>query len=142
MIIDKELTDYSSQDDVFSINLTSFDVYLRYHSWERGMTIERQDSMNWVQEYDDPDIPLLKLYDYYHQIDMDSPVHQYIQKIPVQVREHVSKFDYLQTSLLQCVSRSQRALEMLYESPVLLWIIANHLNGKPYSVKQLACFIT
>lgn len=134
MLLDKEITEYSSHDGLLYINMNPHvDVHLRYYPWKEGLIIERRNGSQWTREDDDPQISLITTV---HQ-NSDLPVNQYIKNIPPQIQQAVEKIQYLQTSMLQLASRSGKALEILYDAPLLLWMIAEHLKDKVWSINEI-----
>lgn len=134
MQLDKEITEYSSDDGLLYINLSPYtDVVLRYYPWKEGLAIERRDGERWTKENYDPQIPLVT---HIHQ-NSDLPVNNYIKDIPMQVQASVLKIDYLQTSILQLAAKSYKASELLCDAPVLLWMIADHLKNRDLSATAI-----
>ncbi|MFC1812588.1 PcfJ domain-containing protein [Thermodesulfobacteriota bacterium] len=124
MIIEREASRLDEGGN-FYIDLRPYqlDVYLKYLPWEDGLAVFRWDShtSKWFFEESDPDIPLVACF---NNCCEDVPIRTFVETIPADVRNAVSGFDYLQTTVLQWASCINRAGDLLLDVPVMLWMIA------------------
>jgi len=133
MILSQPFTNISEQDEFFIDIRKYLDVYLKYSPWENGLKIHRYYKGKWEIENRDPDLPLLNEA---HELDSNLPVHQFIKKIPEQIRSRLSTFNYLQTTMLQIAALSENARELISDIPILLWLIAEKLNKGEWSFEK------
>jgi|GEM_PF-4659202 len=119
------------------------DVHLKYGPWESNLPVFRWGNDAWQLEPHDPGIPLLHLTDITKP---DLPINQFAAAIPLNFRKKLSRFDYLQTTLLQWMARYEdRAAQLLNRCPLLLWMLAQFvlriLKSYPelHGTKYLTC---
>ena len=133
MILDQPFTQISS-DGNFYIDIRSrLDVYLKYSPWENGLNVFRYQNARWEPEHRDPDLPLVSEA---HVNSPDLPVYHFIKQIPENVRSRILSFNYLQTTMLQLAARSGKALELLVDIPILLWLIAEKYHNHNWSLEK------
>ena len=133
MILDQPFTQIA-HDGNFYIDIRShLDVYLRYSPWENGLNVYRRQNDQWEPDHRDPDLPLVSEI---HVNSPDLPVYHFIKQIPENVRSRILSFNYLQTTMLQLASRSEKALELLVDIPVLLWLIAEKFHLRNWSLEK------
>jgi hypothetical protein len=124
MFISKDISWLSENGRFLHIDMRPvLDVHLKYALWENGLTLYRQNCTGWEIENQDPNLPLLNPL---HESDPDLPVHVFIRSIPADIRNAVSRFDHLQTKLLQLLALSSAARDLLHDIPLLLWIVADY----------------
>jgi hypothetical protein len=133
MILDQRFTQISHDGNLFIDIRSRLDVYLKYSPWENGLHIYRHDSTRWEPENRDPDLPLVSEP---HLNSPDLPVYHFIKHIPKHVRSRILSFNYLQTTMLQLSARSEKALELLNDSPILLWLIAEKYHNRDWSLEK------
>jgi hypothetical protein len=133
MILDQPFTQIA-HDGNFYIDIRShLDVYLRYSPWKSGLNVYRRQNNQWEPELRDPDLPLV------NEIHVNSPnlpVYHFIKQIPENVRSGILSFNYLQTTMLQLASRSEKARELLVDIPVLLWLVAEKFHLLHWSIEK------
>ena len=89
------------------------------------MTICRRVNNNWKLEPWDPNISLIVPE---HFKEPESPVYQFIHKVPKQQRMGVAPYNYLQTKMLQLCAQRKEARQLLAKCPILLWLLAEYLE--------------
>lgn len=135
MFISKDISQLSENGHFLHINMRPLlDVHLKYASWKNGLTLYRQSGTRWEIENHDPDIPLLHPE---HLSDPDLPVYAFIRTIPADIRYAVSRFDHLQTKLLQLLAVSDAARDLLHDIPLLLWIVADYAQEPDVTISSL-----
>jgi len=131
MIIENEVSRFDKAGN-FYIDLRPYahDVCLKYSSWESGFNIFRWNNSiaDWVPENNDPDLPLLN----YFNLNIEKlPINDFVKTFPLCLVHAISKFNYLQTTLLQLSARDienidryiikiPNQLGFLYNTPVML----------------------
>jgi hypothetical protein len=133
MILDQPFTQITTDGNFYIDIRPLLDVYLKYSPWENGLNIYRLTNEKWEPEHRDPDLPLVSET---HINSPDLPVCHFIKHIPDNVRSLISSFNYLQTTMLQLCSRSEKALELLYDIPILLWLIAEKFHTRNWSLEK------
>lgn len=127
MIISKDISSLSKNDRYLYIDMRPhFDVMLKYAPWEDGLIIYRQTHNGWEVDNSDPNLPLLGDE---HETDLDLPVNQFIRSIPEDIRGIISRFDHLQTKLLQLLALSDAARDLIHDIPLLLWLAADYAQN-------------
>ena len=133
MILNQPFTQLSA-DGNFYIDIRScLDVYLKYSPWKTGLNIYRRQNNRWEPELRDPDLPLVSDA---HLNSPDLPVYDFIRQIPDAVRSRILSFNYLQTTMLQLAARTDKALDLLCDIPVLLWLIAEKYHHQSWSLEK------
>ncbi len=118
----------------FYIDIRShLDVYLKYSPWENGLKIYRCFENRWEPEDRDPDLPLVNEV---HVNSPNLPVYNFIKQIPHEIRSRILSFNHLQTTMLQLSARSEKALELLTDIPILLWLIAEKVHKRNWSMEK------
>ena len=133
MILDHPFTKISA-DGTFYIDIRSrLDVYLKYSPWKNGLNIYRYQGRRWTPEPRDPDLPLVSEV---HIHSPSLPVHHFIKQIPEAVQSKILSFNYLQTTMLQLAARTEKALDLLCDIPILLWLIAEKYHHRNWSLEK------
>ncbi|RJP47878.1 MAG: hypothetical protein C4548_00095 [Desulfobacteraceae bacterium] len=123
MLISKDISRLSDDGRYLYIDMRPrLDVYLRYAHWDEGLIVHRLDGNGWELENRDPNILLLTPE---HVSNVNLPVHAFIQSIPMDIRTTVTRFDHLQTKVLQLLAVSKAAKDLLQDIPLLLWLLAD-----------------
>ncbi len=133
MILDQPYTQISSEGDLYIDIRNRLDVYLKYTSWDNGLKVYRRHNGNWEPEDRDPDLPLISEA---HINSPNLPVYHFIRQIPENVRLQMLSFNYLQTTMLQMAAGSKKALDLLYDIPVLLWLVAEKYHSGEWSFEK------
>jgi len=133
MILDHPFTKISA-DGTFYIDIRSrLDVYLKYTPWGDGLNVYRHQERGWTPEPRDPDLPLVSEA---HIHSPALPVYHFIKQIPGAVRSKILSFNYLQTTMLQLAARTEKALDLLCDIPVLLWLIAEKYHHCDWTLEK------
>lgn len=133
MILDQPFTRLSAEGTFYLDIRPRLDVFLKYSPWTSGLHIYRRTNSQWIPEPRDPDLPLV------NEVHLNSsalPVYHFIRQIPEAARTNILSFNHLQTTMLQLAGRSERALELLYDIPVLLWLIAEKFHHRNWSLEK------
>lgn len=133
MFLEKEITKCSNNGHLYLDLRQHLDVYLKYSSWEAGLFLYRWNGSQWEPEYDDPNIPLIQPE---YENNPLFPIYDFIKAIPQDIRNKISIFDYLQTSLLQISSRCEASIDLLCDIPILLWIIVEAFQNEIISFEN------
>ena len=116
-----------------------FDALLRYGRWrENWVDIHRWSGRKWIPQVEDPCIALCRKFDHQNLL----PVNQYLKEIPGGIIDRASRFDYLQTTMLQALSMSKEAGEFFDSAPVLFWLIMEKLSPLFLKSKALSLFLS
>ncbi|PIP38991.1 MAG: hypothetical protein COX19_09650 [Desulfobacterales bacterium CG23_combo_of_CG06-09_8_20_14_all_51_8] len=135
MIISKDISCLSENDRYLYIDMRPhLDVVLKYAPWEDGLIIYRQTDSGWEIDNSDPNLSLLGPE---HETDPDLPVNQFIRSIPEDIRVIVSRFDHLQTKLLQLLALSDAARDLVHDIPLLLWLVADYAQNNDIFIDDI-----
>lgn len=102
----------------------------RYRNWPCGFQQERFEEGNWDPEEMDYGIPLLQLAT---QEKGESPVHQFLESIPLKVRDLVFPYRHCQSLMLTWICKSEAASQLLESAPNLLWLLIGTANEESWS---------
>ncbi len=133
MILNQPFTQISNDGNFYIDIRSSLDVYLKYTPWKNGLNIYRRQNAQWEPEHRDPDLPLVSEA---HVNSPDLPVYHFIKQIPENVRSRILSFNYLQTTMLQLTARSEKAMELFYDIPILLWLIAEKYHQQNWTLEK------
>ena len=133
MFLTKEITKIDSELNFYVDLRPHLDVCLKYEPWEKGLNVYRLNSFQWHYEKNDPNINLLNtIYSEYP----DLPVCSFTKRIPSKFHKLVSRFSYLQTTILQWNASLEVATDLFFDNPILLWILAHLYHCDSISMKE------
>ena len=107
----------------------------RYSSWISGLKAEVYQDEQWTEESFDLGLPLLSMS---IEESSASSFNAFLNKIPISIINSVKPFNYCQVMMLQWVSKSQHAEELLEHSPVLFWLIICEANEQSWAEATIA----
>ncbi len=135
MIISKDISWLSENDRYLYIDMRPhLDVVLKYSPWEEGLIFYRHTNIGWEIDNTDPHLPLLCSE---HEADPDLPVNQFIRSIPDDIRGVVSRFDHLQTKMLQLLAVNDASMAMVLDIPLLLWLVVDYAQNSDASINDI-----
>lgn len=97
----------------------------RIGPWARGCATEVLNEGEWQPVIADLDIPLAT--DLLTAGEKSHPIARYADTVPAPIRARLVHCEQGQLAMLQVCAASQRGIQLLYNSPLLLWYIAPHL---------------
>ena len=107
-------------NDELVFNVLPLGILFRYSSWNSGLKAEVYQDEQWIEESFDLGLPLLSMS---IEDSSASKFNAFLDKIPISITNLVKPFTYCQVMMLQWVSKSNHAKELLDHSPVLFWLI-------------------
>lgn len=129
--VDVELT----ANDELVFKVLPLGSLFRYSSWNSGLKAEVYQDEQWIEESFDLGLPLLSMS---MEDSSASSFNAFLDKIPISVINLVKPFNYCQVMMLQWVSKSKRAEELLEHSPVLFWLIICEANEQSWEETMIA----
>lgn len=98
---------------------------LRFSSWSAGLRVDRWENGKWYVERSDPGVSLISGHE---TVDNDDPVGAFLRNLPPEARRIAGRFDHCQTLVLRLLARSDQALDLGRDLPLLLWLVADAID--------------
>ncbi len=98
---------------------------LRFSSWAAGLRVDRWEDGKWYVERSDPGVSLLA-----NGTDenRDGPMAAFLRSVPAEARAIAHAFDHCQTIVLRLLARSDHAMALGRNLPLVLWLVADAID--------------
>ena len=125
MYLETEWCRYEDKNKLLYLTIPWTKRELRVHSWQNGCILEKKLVIGaWC--YDDTDVPIAN--ELFTGGDATHPFSKYASTLPPEVVCNVSHYCTEQLAMLQLCAATDRAIQLLYSNPNLLWLIAPYFS--------------
>ena len=126
---------FNNQNGYLYLNFQkTCNTFIRIGSWTHGLSIERLEPISecWVKEEFDHGISLIPE----SSENANDPVQKYVQEIPLNIRQAIKPFHWMQFTLLRIVYNAPEALESVQSNPVMIWMLAERIGKGGLSIEE------
>ena len=124
----------SSIDESGNLLVKNKHEVIRFSPFKDGVNVHRKENCPWQTLHTDPGISLITSA---HESRSDLPVLTYLNEVPIQILSSVKPFLFLQVIILQLVTRIPLVIDLLNTVPMLVWLIAGHINKGELTFAQV-----